>query len=69
MRVWVPACAGMTMFGAPVVNIVIPAQAGIHRPGSCYCLSRSDFRFSIFDFRFSIFDFPVSNFKFLISAF
>jgi hypothetical protein len=34
----IPASAGMTMLGAPVLNIVIPAKAGIHRPDPCYCL-------------------------------
>jgi hypothetical protein len=31
---WIPAFAGMTMLGAPAVNIVIPAKAGIHRQGA-----------------------------------
>ena len=33
--------AGMTMSAAPAVNVVIPAEAGIHRPGPCYYLNRS----------------------------
>ena len=28
------------MLGAPAVNVVILAKAGIHRLGPCYCINR-----------------------------
>jgi hypothetical protein len=31
---WIPAFAGMTMPGTGAVNIVLPAEAGIHFPRS-----------------------------------
>jgi hypothetical protein len=31
---WIPAFAGMTLLGAPAVNIIIPAKVGIDRQGA-----------------------------------